>query len=586
MRPMSNISLTEKLLTAVSSFTVSSFTVFSFTELAPPPPRAVRFLRRAAVLSATAALTALPASAAIFTVGSNGECTHETLQDAIQAAYNNESPVPTVDEIRLSEREGEEEGAIPFVGEYEIFDQVVSIRGGFENCDSTSRSGQTQIDRPEGARHFTIYSSGADTRVTLEGLNLVTTGGPAEIGEGGSIHLSGRSHLTVRDSHVGQGVAEIGGGIFIDGEDGAYLNLDDMAVVWQNEAQIGGGIFCSGEGGVWLSKTALVLKNTADSAGGGLYLDGCSLYVDRQTPWTGIIRNVADEGGGIYATGGSRAEVRGNLLENVANRGGAALVEVEGSQLILNGGLTASNVALGQGAGVYARRQGFVSMFYRDEECVDLSVCNAMVDNRATHDGGAFYGESGAQIFITGARLADNGSRYGAVAVIDGSTSYLDMESTEVVGNVGDIMVQVTGGAVFRGSYLTLGDNKPHLVTSGDLWAFNNRPSNSEVRNTILWDEDGRFHLASSSPVGAYTCLLIPTMFHDPGSPTAVVGDPRFVDEAARDFSLGPNSEAVDLCPATLSSNPDRAFQDRVRNDGSEPDIHGPADAGAFERQP
>ena len=528
----------------------------------PNPVLVRRFVRQALAPSLLCALVAGPASADVFTVGAAGACTHEDLQDAIQAAYTNDTPTPTADIIRLSPNER------GYYGEYEVFDQQLTISGGYADCDATSPSPGvlTKIARPDGARHFTVHSTGIPAHVSLENLNLLfDEGTPSEIGEGGSIHLSGRS-------------------VFIDGEDGAHLVLGDMGIVWQNQAKIGGGIACRGEGGITMHEVALVLDNKAGVAGGGLYLEGCSLQTYPQDPWAGVMRNLAQEGGGIFATAGSRVDMLGNVLQNTAGNGGGALVEGEGSIFIVAGGLVADNVATFDGAGIHARAQSNVSVFNNVEECTDLSRCGALTGNKAIGVGAALY-VADSTAYVRSARVADNGADLGAVAVVKGASAYLDILSSEIVGNSSEYQIRVDGGATFRARHLTVGDNQDFDPRDGDTWYLHNMPSDSEIHNTIFWDEDGLVHDAFLVPTSAYSCFLVPDITLDPGTPSPIVGNPAFVDEAARDFRLGLNSDAVDLCRPSLFPEPDRLRNSRVVDDPFVPNTFGAADAGAFERR-
>lgn len=533
--------------------------------------RAKAWLGRFIPLMLIAWVLAAPAGAAVFTVGSDSACNFETLQEALQATLDNDAPMPTDDTIRVARNQ-------THVGIFEIYDQVVTIRGGYDSCADVTPSGHTKLIRQPGVRHFTIFSDAVSyTRVTLSGLELIYDHPvPSDVDVGGSIYQRGQTHLTIYNSFVGDGAAEIGGGIFVDGQDGAYLRLDELSVVWNSQARFGGGVACLGEGDVHMSKSAVVLDNKADSAGGGVFLDGCTLYQELQMPLAGVIRNTAEEGGGIFATGGARADLFGNVLANYGRDGGGILVEGEGSLVVVQG-LVADNAATGDGAGIYARSQSNVSVFYNHEQCDDLSQCAAIVGNRAIGIGGGLYAGSGAYMHVNRALLADNGSDIGAVAVVDGETSGLHLENSVIVGNAGDVLIQVANGANMRAYHLTVADNHRLNTRTGEIWYLVNMPSDTEIWNTIFWDDDGLFHDAGGAPAGAFNCLLIPDIFVDPGTSSATVGVPDFADEAARDFRLGLGSDAVDLCRPGLFPTPDRDRQPRVVNDL--------ADAGAFERQ-
>lgn len=530
-------------------------------------------------------LAGLPATAATFTVGSDPDnCDFVSLSAALAAAAANDTPIPSNDLIKLANDQ-------LYWGQYDIKDQGVTIRGGYADClPGTPVTGTTKILRHDGSRHFKISSSVGRMYSRLEHLRLTYDGAPTLwVGRGGSIFQTGDTTLTLQDTTVENGAANFGGGIHLENSAGAYprLLLEGLTVLRDNQAETGGGISCEPHTDVSLNDLSLLLNNRSKN-GGGIYADGCTVNIRSKSPWTGIIQNSATEdGGGLYAKGQTVVYSWPTTISiNKAKRGGGVFASAEGTRLFFLDGLISDNTAEVDGGGIYAEDLAEVDVYYStyNSDCLDdLKSCAAVSYNVAGEHGGAFYAGSGAKINADRTRLADNMALLGgSVATGIGPETLIRMHHSVVVGNTGDVMVELEEEAQFEGRFLTLGDNHP---LSEPPWTMVTYAADSFLTNSIYWDDDGRVHDGPAFGSPRWNCFLLKASTDNPGSVFFRVGGADFVDESARDFRLKDTSKAIDMCDSDGTST----IQDRLGNPLAvnlpNPDGLGTYDAGAFERQ-
>jgi hypothetical protein len=209
---------------------------------------------------------------------------------------------------------------------------------------------------------------------------------------------------------------DAGGGIFVNGDHDAHLELRDTASVSLNDAEHGGGIFCStasaAEAVVDLGETAAVFFNRAlldeGSDGGGVMLRGAGCRLESRGGFlAGIFLNeAADQGGGLYVSGGATAVLRGGsnraaiLNDNVARQGGGAYVVDLGSNLDTVDAWVIGNLATEDGGAAFVRDGGLLEMSRTlGESCHDPVRCSRLALNHAGQAGSP--GRGGA-VFVDG----------------------------------------------------------------------------------------------------------------------------------------------------------------------------------------
>jgi hypothetical protein len=286
---------------------------------------------RAAAL-ALAALLLLPgaARAASYWVGNGGNppCTHDKLQEALNAALG----APGDDLIYLV-------GPGPFTGPFFAFAGGIEIVGNVASCGSTDSVGFSTLRAEPGDRPLNLTVIGAATQ-RLRHL-VVTTEGHTILGDGGGIHFAGSgpdSRLELVDSRVtGSVTAGIGGGIFVTG---GRLLLRGGSLVAGNSANTGGGV-AAADGAIVELDGVSVVVNSALFDGGGIHVQGTAVLAmgssgDEVTMVNG---NVAGRfGGGLYLLGEGE--------HRISSEPGAPAAAVSGNEAQRGGGLFVDEASL------------------------------------------------------------------------------------------------------------------------------------------------------------------------------------------------------------------------------------------------
>ncbi|MBL0163918.1 MAG: hypothetical protein IPP82_09835 [Xanthomonadales bacterium] len=312
--------------------------------------------------------------AAIFTVGGAVNCTHNTIQGAVNAAAVN----PGADTLRIAN------AGTYFAEAVTIGAQDLVIDGGYANCADTTPSGGSAVISGQGGAAASVFSiTGAGNR-RFENLGI-TRGDAPTTGRGGGIRFEGSGLLTLRNVTVAINQAGAGGGIYFRGDGNLaelFLDLDTFVILNTATAVAGFG------GGIAVVNTARLLmlqdrtqisSNSAigvDSVGGGLAVFG-DATADIGSPGSGvngaIYDNEAGSGGGIAvvndASGGPFTSAR--LFTTDANRP----VRVHGNR---------------------ARRVGgaiLVRPFYNEINVYNADACveNGRIDNNTAQEGAAIY---------------------------------------------------------------------------------------------------------------------------------------------------------------------------------------------------
>lgn len=214
---------------------------------------------------AAAALACCGQAAAVVTVGADGACDFNNLQAAVDAIPNGESEI-----IRLANN---------LVAEpVQIVGVNVDIYGGYTSCtDSTSNANDRSIIRGFGGVLPVVFASGfANAQpTTLSMTSIIVEQGSSEFGAGvriGARYAARLSNVLVRDNVS----LDSGGGIYIDGSNGASLKVEFGTRVEDNLAgRYGGGLYCKNAQIDF--RDGAFDENEAGAHGGGMFLDNCEL---------------------------------------------------------------------------------------------------------------------------------------------------------------------------------------------------------------------------------------------------------------------------------------------------------------------
>lgn len=257
------------------------------------------------LLLASAALIAATAEAAVFTVGGavgSGQCTHATIQAAIDAA----AASPGLDIIRLTR--GEHPGQRLVVED----SGDLAIEGGFLACGTPVRVDQSTLDGSTANPRGPVIAHVGSGHLTLADLNI--RGGDAAgaaTPRGGGVSSTGWGHLTVYRTQFQGNRAQQGGGLYA----GSFLRTAKN--VQLIGARFAGNAATQSGGGLYVSSVDLMITgeepsyftgNHADGSdpsqgGGALFALDSSVWIDaRQSPSVAFMDNNWSEstGGAIH----------------------------------------------------------------------------------------------------------------------------------------------------------------------------------------------------------------------------------------------------------------------------------------------
>jgi hypothetical protein len=559
-------------------------------------------------------LAAAPAPAAIFTVGADGACTHGSLLSAISAAATNG---PALDEIRLATNLAYNSIIAPIAG------HSVIVRGGYSDCADPVASGRTTVRGTTAGQNGTFATSGTAATFTLELENLELREGGNATRRGGALRIEGEFGVTLRNTVVTDNFAARGGGIYIDGSDGAGITIDATSIVSNNIAGVsGGGVYCQDGGRVLLQ--GLILANTAQDGGsdpvesgngGGVALYGCAMTQQRSTGFRGVLANTAlRHGGGYYVRNGGDVFVTGDstdpakVTDNVAGDTGGGIAvndqltpQITSSMAIGNAWVERNRAPTGAGIGLVSG--GNVSMFrtLASATCHDATYCSSLSLNEPPAGGlgfgcAAFVGPAG-ELRIYGTRVEENCESEGGWAFRQRSDSILLVESSVVANNgEGDpffIDNFFSGELVVAWSTIA-GHYPSQRIGMFGVAADGMSSGTLRVYGTILAEPFQQLVVARG--IGGvlppmtydFDCLVVPTSFTQSVTPIRSVemaAPYGMVNPAAGNFRLASGSALpVDWCDASRGARVS-GDADGVTTlyDAPRPNQFGAHDVGAYE---
>lgn len=581
-------------------------------------------------------LAASPVNAAIFRVGAGGAaggCTHSTLQAAVDAA----SVSPGADIILVARNQ-------TWTAQELLVDtsQELTIEGGYDNCNSNSPSGSTELSGQGGNARPVIRIYGRNGSIIRLRRLTITRGDNGTGGDGGGLYYEGNGRLEISNSTFSQNVAGYGAGMYLRGTGpNARVDLGEGVIVSNNTARYsGGGIYVNEVPAVYFGSLASAIffnraegLNNSGGYGGGVMVLGrggrnVHMTITGGNFLSGIFSNTAVYGGGIAVVGdgGGDSETTISVLlqahddaphlsisNNIATSRGGALYARSSKSLgdspirahvYLMKTEIVSNTAP-QGAAIYAQREtdllgnGPGPRVIVEQEgdaaaapCATGSPCSRILGNSAVDANNQPSGGSIIHVESSGGFFAGRNDAISRGVIIQGNKggrlvhagddAVISLANALVSGNeMSQVLIQKGGG-----NPLTIDDSTIAGNTIGAAAVLQLGNSLLQLRRSILW-QPGKTSLQCSGCARNLSYVIASERQSlDGGSgPNVIVADPRFVDPEGGDFRPQAASPAVDVMPPAIGNPLDVVGLSRSIDLPVVYDSAGPRDIGAYERQ-
>lgn len=571
------------------------------------------------------------AHAAIYTVGSDFQCTHGTIQAALDAAGQNPGP----DTIRIANNQAYTAQALVRGIGTGAGGTGLELIGGFSDCTDTTTSGNTVLSGQGGAEASVLTINGGET--VLRNLSFIRGDASMVDGRGGGIRFNGLrtdDRLELFDVVVSQNRAAFGGGLHVGGGTVVIGAGTQFAL---NTAQFnGGGLHIRGSaspnvvtsvdmGGV----DNLVINNEAlgvdpgsgqpsGGFGGGVYVEAPAVATLRFAANGGLGGNMARYGGGIAVRNlqgnGTNAAVRlgasdtlriannsasvaggGIWVDGLSTDGTGSDVELCLSNFRFEGNSAPSGAAIH--AGLFGATAGGDPSRTRlllnractlptpgapppvSPPCAVAGSCNSF----AAHLGNpASLLRLGPGASLDAQRVAFAGNQ--AQRLVDAeSAGAVALATCIATGNtLGASLLRVRtpqGEATL--AECTLADN-----TIGGTYQLEFPNGGAlALRNSIVW-HPGKLLVSPAGGGAGLGAQVIATMANDrttlPDAVGFIDGPPAFNDPSMADYRPRPASPAVDA--AAPAGGTDLVF--KPRDQRIQPTVSTTRDIGAYERQP
>ena len=204
----------------------------------------------------------------------------------------------------------------------------------------------------------------------------------------GGAHLDGRAGVSVVKTTVADNTATGKAGLYANTSGAKSVVLVDTCIIANNTATagLGGGLSLDGDDGAKvIVKNSLITGNSATDSGGGLYLDSGHLFITNTT----FSKNTAGAGGALKMNGESLtisgSRFLGNRATDGAGAGGGALyleglnTNTPGTLVKITGSLFSHNTSASDGG-----------VFSHIEKVILNITGSSFLGNTAVDDGGAF----------------------------------------------------------------------------------------------------------------------------------------------------------------------------------------------------
>ncbi len=540
----------------------------------------------------------------MVTVGPTSDCDYSSIQAAI-----NSNP----DEIRVTDS-----GGNVFVENLLIENQNLLINGAFSDCTSASIGFENGFRSTIAGSTITgslIQIMGDQQRYEVTIKNMSIESGDGQFG-GGLAVLQADLQLALENVAFSGNTADSGGAIAVVGGDVNVQAIDLQ--ISQNNANEGGGIYCSGFNNKLIfqdtgNPDVGIFSNSATKGdGGGVFLtEGCeftsymgSAYFDTFTDFRGINRNTATgKGGGVAVENGAKLYLKGyqecingecignnqdavTIGENQADgfgggisaKGKGTLVEAYAFNIHSNNAISGAGISMEQNARLVTDNL-YVN-------CWQPGACNQIINNKASFTGGAFYAQSGAELYITKTLFNRNRADLAVIASVWGN-ALLNIDSSIVAFNANngeggfndEYLFNVFSGGLFNLSFSTIGNN----FTPSAM--IRNGGTRVQLIGSIIYDPDSSIYTTVTSGILNAECLVLSDDENITGT-DILLEEPSFISAVSGDFHLLPNSPAIDLCAPDTLVIQDLDLNARGIDVPNMPNNEGPYDAGAYEFRP
>lgn len=566
------------------------------TDKSAAGPVAASFL-----LIALLCLMLLPASAAAqpspIRVGAGGACDHDTILGAIFEAAGNTG----LDII--------------YVANDQVYDEFVPVAsdsleiiGGFESCSDNTADGTTQIFAPTSPGRV-LATSGTDSAYSLRLENLQLYGS-SMVARGGVVQIEGDYAVTLDNVQIADGRANYGGGIYIDGTDGAELVTEpsEITLITNNTAVYGGGgIYCRGAATINFTSGAISSNTargesgtTSENAGGGVALHGgCEMTSSAGGGLEGIYANTFESpavtgsagGGGLSVQSGSTFTASGTdahpavIANNESDsRGGGIHAGGASTEVTLRDTWVIGNQAATSGGGVEVSAAHFSMARVRaGETCSNFLRCSRLSENSVItgglERGGAIEVSSDGEAVIQRTYIEQNNAPNSSVAEVRG-LSTLTLQNVVAANNFGSdelIFVENISEANIHWSTLAYNALETAVVSiQGGITA-----GSLDLHGSIVWQPGVDLVESDHNATLSGDCVMAADFSGFPELTRTNPGPPGFM--AADDLRVTPSGNAVDFCDNSAVPNTvDMLGMFRPVDDDAT-DVHGPYDLGAFE---
>ena len=595
----------------------------------------------AGVCALAAALCSTAACAAVITIGqpdkaSGGTCDCFELQCALNQVESNESIGQLNNEVRLTDSHilTNDDGHVNVLANANL-----TITGGFPTCDDQVANGQQRgIDghhtySDTQAPVFTV-TTGAGSVVHMQLLDIGN--GWNEGGSGGAIKFTGGGSLEIANSHMAGNRAAYGGGVYF--EAAGSLTISNTTIENNTATTLGGGIRAYGtspNAKLFLYSNTIVQNNLA-SNGGGVAIDGLSMWMQFSNTLIQANQAPGGYGGGLLVSGHDglpgHASISspGNVISSnqAAFGGGIAVVagadaDYADAHLAVSGSGIFFNGATSKGGGIYLL-PGEANSSIANDATADVSNFAGIIANSAPVGSAAyldnvvggpiFFGEVAlSNLTMTDASIMNNTSEDAGFNPTDGAIihvgdsdlSYegLTLNRVDFRNNNGGPVVRSDATTTLKNVLIANNSTLSSVLDSiGSDWTVDLRDS-TIANNTIngayvvsqridttlqgvIIDQPGKtmLHKISGSTTVHQVMTTGEVASLNAGPEAVAYPSIRFVDPANGDYHLRAASPALDHEAADGTEPLDFDGNSRDVDLPFNANVFGPRDLGAYER--
>ena len=547
----------------------------------------LRLLAPATCCAALLLAFGAPASADVYTVGSDGACNFSSLTNALLAAAFHAG----ADEIRLANNSTYTGVRLHLTDWDPSSAGTLTLTGGYTDCTGSTTGPRTVLSGDATHPIVLVDTSSASTsQITLQRLQLDGSGVDGlEVDAGGDVTLV-NTYLT---GNTNAGAAVDGGTLTLDGADTRVENNASYGITVSNSGHVsigtmswvstndGPGIYCSTNSTV--DVLGVINGNQTPYSGGGVSAaSGCTFHLQ---PGGWVLGNTAGFGGGIYASTGAHIVVDENSVFDPTLVNGNSATDHGGGLFLIGAGTTATikgrvtdNTSPDMGGGIAVESGATVTMERGTTDCDHGNRCAELSGNQLTagHIGAAAYVVGGSSLVLHDTYVESNtiaaGSTYGSVLYAEGAGTSLHLEGVGFWDNHGpDTLLEGGSGATITAAFVSASGNgtfptavrqaaistpvpRPGFdlpaAPAGDLAA---RPvvldlATANLYSSVYWPNSPV--LVSDGSSFDSDCLLVSDATGLTASTDATTSDPGFADLYGGDLHLRVTSPAVDFCDA------------------------------------